>query len=80
MRCHQIFILPLLYNNMNLNFNITQYGAVMAFYAVISYLLFPFGAYLFFGKTLEAAGNGFIFGSVLSIILWKVYGFKMVKG
>ena len=52
----------------------------MAFYAVISYLLFPVVAYLFFGKTLEAAGNGFIFGSALSIILWKFYGIKMVKG
>lgn len=80
MRCHQFFILPVLYNNMNLNFNITKYGAVMAFYAVITYMLFPVIAYFLFGKTLEAAGNGFIVGSVISVVLWKVYGFGMVKG
>jgi hypothetical protein len=65
---------------MNLNFNITKYGGVMAFYAVITYLLFPVIAYFLFGKTLEAAGNGFIVGSVISVVLWKVYGFGMVKG
>ena len=80
MRSHQTFILPLLHNKMNLNFNITKYGGVMAFYAVITYLLFPVIAYFLFGKTLEAAGNGFIVGSVISVVLWKVYGFGMVKG
>ena len=65
---------------MNLNFNITKYGGVMAFYAVITYLLFPVIAYFLFGKTLEAAGNGFIAGSVASVVLWKFYGFGMVKG
>ena len=65
---------------MNLNFDITKYGGVMAFYAVITYLLFPVIAYFLFGKTLEAAGNGFIVGSITSIVLWKFYGFGMVKG
>lgn len=65
---------------MNLSFNITKYTGVMAFYAVITYLLFPAVAYFMFGKTLEAAGNGFIVGSVVSVVLWKFYGFGMVKG
>ena len=65
---------------MKLNFDIGQYGAVMAFYAVLTYLLFPVIAYFLFGKTLEAAGNGFIVGSVVSVILWKVYGYGLVKG
>ena len=65
---------------MNLNFNITKYVGVMAFYAVLTYLLFPAIAYFLFGKTLEAAGNGFIAGSVVSVVLWKVYGFGLVKG
>lgn len=63
-----------------MNFNITKYTGVMAFYAVLTYILFPAIAYFFFGKTLEMAGNGFIFGSVLSVILWKGYGFGLVKG
>jgi hypothetical protein len=63
-----------------MNFNITKYTGVMAFYAVITYLLFPAIAYFLFGKTLEAAGNGFIGGSVISVVLWKIYGYGMVKG
>jgi hypothetical protein len=65
---------------MNLSFNITKYAGVMAFYAVLTYILFPAIVYFLFGKTLEAAGNGFIVGSVVSVVLWKVYGFGLVKG
>ena len=63
-----------------MNFNITKYTGVMVFYAVLSYIIFPVIAYFFFGKTLEAAGNGFIAGSVVSVVLWKAVGFGMVKG
>ena len=64
---------------MNLSFNLTKYTSVMAFYAVLTYLLFPAIAYLAFGKTLEAAGNGFIAGSIVSVILWRMVGMGMVK-
>jgi hypothetical protein len=63
-----------------MNFNITKYTGVMAFYAVLTYILLPVIAYFLFGKTLEMVGNGFIVGSILSVILWKVYGFGLVKG
>ena len=63
-----------------MNFNITKYTGVMAFYAVLTYILFPAIAYFLFGKTLESIGNGFIVGSVVSVVLWKVYGFGLVKG
>ena len=66
--------------NMNLSFNLTKYAGVMVFYAVLTYLLFPAIAYFLFGKTLEAAGNGFIVGSVVSVVLWKMYGYGLVKG
>ena len=65
---------------MNLSFNLTKYAGVMAFYAVLTYLLFPAIAYFFFGKTLEAAGNGFIVGCVVSVVLWRMVGMGMVKG
>jgi len=52
----------------------------MAFYAVLTYIIFPAIAYFLFGKTLEAVGNGFIVGSAVSVILWKVYGYGLVKG
>ena len=65
---------------MNISFDLTKYTGVMAFYAVLTYLLFPVIAYFLFGKTLEAAGNGFIAGSVVSVILWRMAGTMMVKG
>ena len=64
---------------MNLSFNITKYAGVMAFYAVLTYVVFPAIAYFLFGKTLEAAGNGFIAGSVVSVVLWKVAGAGVVS-
>jgi hypothetical protein len=63
-----------------MNFNMTKYAGVMVFYAVLTYLLFPAIAYFLFGKTLEAAGNGFIAGSVVSVVLWKMVGKGVVKG
>ena len=65
---------------MNLTFNLTKYTGVMAFYAVLTYIIFPAIAYFLFGKTLDAAGNGFIAGSVVSIVLWRMAGTMMVKG
>lgn len=59
---------------------ITKYTGVMVFYAVLTYILFPAIAYLLFGKTLESVGNGFIVGSIVSVVLWKVYGFGLVGG
>jgi hypothetical protein len=63
-----------------MNFNITKYTGVMAFYAALTYIVFPAIAYFFFGKTLEAAGNGFIAGSVVSVVLWRMVGKGVVKG
>jgi hypothetical protein len=64
---------------MNLSFNLTKYAGVMAFYAVLTYLIFPAIAYFLFGKTLDAAGNGFIVGSIVSVVLWKMVGMGMVR-
>ena len=52
---------------------------IMAVYIFISYILAPISFYYFIDKTLVSAGNGFIAGSILSIILWLVVGCKMVK-
>ena len=52
---------------------------IMAVYIFISYILAPISFYYFIDKTLVSAGNGFVAGSILSIILWLVVGSKMVK-
>ena len=52
---------------------------IMAVYIFISYVLGPVAFYYLMDKTLVSAGNGFIAGSILSIILWLVVGSEMVK-
>jgi hypothetical protein len=51
---------------------------IMAFYILISYVIFPMIFYYLVGKSLASAGNGFIVGSVISIGLWLMYGKKMI--
>ena len=53
---------------------------IMVFYMILSYIIGPALFYYFYGKTLAAAGNGFVIGSILSLILWFVVGKSMIKG
>lgn len=52
---------------------------IMLFYVFLSYLVMPIIFYYSFGKNLMSAGNGFVVGSIISIILWYIYGSKMLK-
>jgi hypothetical protein len=58
--------------------NISLYSGIMAFYAVLTYFVFPIIFYYTMGKTAKAAGQGFVLGSVVSVVLWFFYGSKMV--
>lgn len=58
--------------------NFMRYIQIMAFYVLISYVLFPLLGYFMFGKTLQSAGNGFAIGSVVSIVLWYIYGRTLI--
>jgi len=51
---------------------------IMAFYILLSYLIFPLGFYYLVEKSANSAGNGFVLGSAISIALWFGYGRKMV--
>jgi len=53
--------------------------SIMAFYVILSYILFPLGFYYLVEKSLVSAGNGFIVGSVISIGLWLTVGKNMIK-
>jgi uncharacterized membrane protein len=59
--------------------NIWTFVSIMLFYIVLSYLIVPIAFYYGFGKSLSKAGDGFVVGSVLSILLWYFVGSKMVK-
>ena len=39
----------------------------------------PLVFYYGFGKNLTSAGNGFVVGSIISIILWYIYGRNLIK-
>ena len=58
--------------------DIATFAGIMVFYAVLSYILFPIAFYYFMGPTFASAGKGFIVGSLFSIVLWLLYGSKMV--
>ena len=58
--------------------NISLYSGIMAFYAVLTYFVFPMIFYYTMGKTAKAAGQGFVLGSVVSVALWVFYGSTMV--
>jgi hypothetical protein len=51
---------------------------IMIFYIFLSYIIGPVMFYYLMGRSLSAAGYGFIVGSILSIILWLTVGSKMI--
>jgi len=61
-----------------MNRGLSTFISIMAFYIVLSYLIGPIIFYYAFGKTLKSAGNGFIAGSLVSVVLWHFAGSKMV--
>jgi hypothetical protein len=52
---------------------------IMAFYAFLAYVVFPVGFYYLVEKSLASAGNGFIVGSVVSVILWLFVGKNFIE-
>jgi hypothetical protein len=52
--------------------------SIMVFYIVLSYIIFPLAFYYLVDKSLSSAGNGFVVGSIISILLWYNYGKKLI--
>ena len=57
---------------------LNKFIGVMAFYVILSYFIFPLAFFYLVEKSYKSAGNGFILGSVISILLWLSYGRKMI--
>lgn len=51
---------------------------VMIFYFVLSFVIGPIIGYYAFSKTAISMGNGWVLGSVASIVLWYAFGQKLV--
>ena len=60
-----------------MNPKLQSFVGILFFYALLTYIICPF---LFYYKknTLASAGNGFVVGSVLSLVLWFAVGRTMV--
>jgi len=61
-----------------LSFNLSKFSMIMLFYLLLSYFIGPVVGYYTLGKTSAAAGNGFVVGSIISIVLWYTVGSKLV--
>ena len=57
--------------------NSQTFIGIMAFYAVLTYIVFPLVFYYLGKKKLVNAGYGFVAGSVVSVVLWLTVGSKM---
>jgi len=57
---------------------IQTFLSIMAFYILLSYVVFPLGFYYLVEKSLASAGNGFVVGSAISLVLWLTVGRRMV--
>jgi hypothetical protein len=58
--------------------NITTFISIMIFYAILSSVIGPIIFYYLGNKSLQMAGYGFIVFSIISMLLWYMYGRKMV--
>ena len=58
--------------------NITTFISIMIFYAILSSVIGPIIFYYLGNKSLQMAGYGFIVFSIISMLLWYIYGRKMV--
>ena len=54
-----------------------QFLMIMAFYAVITFIVGPVVGGYFFGR--RGVGHGYLVGGVISLILWHFYGRDIVR-
>ena len=54
--------------------NFQTFFGIMFFYAVLAYIICPAIGYYLGGRTVNAAGNGFVVGSLVTIGLWLTVG------
>ena len=58
------------YNRMK---GLQSFIGTMIFYILLSYVIMPLAFFYFVEKSLMSAGNGFVVGSVLSVMLWFIF-------
>ena len=56
----------------------TAFLQIMAFYFALAFIIFPVIAFFTFGKNSRSIGDGWVAGSIISIILWFAVGRNMI--
>jgi len=58
--------------------SLNMFIGTMLFYVLLSYVIMPVIFYYYVEKTLLSAGNGFVAGSLLSVVLWYTFRSQIV--
>jgi hypothetical protein len=58
--------------------SLNMFISTMLFYVLLSYVVMPVIFYYYVEKTLLSAGNGFVAGSLLSVVLWYTFRSQIV--
>jgi hypothetical protein len=58
--------------------SLNMFIGTMLFYILLSYVVMPVIFYYYVEKTLLSAGNGFVAGSLLSVVLWYTFRSQIV--
>lgn len=58
--------------------SLQMFIGTMLFYILLSYVVMPVIFYYYVEKTLLSAGNGFVAGSLLSVVLWYTFRSQIV--
>jgi hypothetical protein len=58
--------------------SLQMFIGTMLFYVLLSYVVMPVIFYYYVEKTLLSAGNGFVAGSLLSVVLWYTFRLQIV--
>ena len=58
--------------------SLNMFIGTMLFYILLSYVVMPVVFYYYVEKTLLSAGNGFVAGSLLSVVLWYTFRSQIV--
>lgn len=58
--------------------SLQMFIGTMLFYILLSYVVMPIVFYYYVEKSLLSAGNGFVAGSLLSVVLWYTFRSQIV--
>jgi hypothetical protein len=75
---YKVLLLSILYMYVIMDKKLQTFIGIMAFYAILAFVVFPLAFYYLVNNSLMSAGNGFVVGSLVSIVLWYTFGRNLI--